>query len=72
VFYKGKFHQFFHHQRIGDPYLGPVHKEATKYKIPKDNSTTDDGAKAQLALQIRHLLVIVDKDQPGSPEKTKS
>ncbi len=50
VFYKGRFHQFFHHTRVEDPYLGPVYKEATEYKIPKDNSTTDEEAKDQLTL----------------------
>ena len=72
MFYKGRFHQFYHHSQTGDPYLGLVHKEATEYKIPKDDSTTDDRADTQLALQICHLLVIIDKDQPGSLEKAKN
>ena len=49
-----------------------MHKEATEYEIPKDDSTTDNRAEAQLALQICHSLVIIDKDQLGSPEKTKN
>src|SRR6266851_7826431 len=72
VCYKDKIHQFFHHTRIGDPYLGPVHKEATKHKITDHSSTIEDKEPAdQLALQIRNSLVIVDKEQPGSPERTR-
>jgi len=48
-----------------------VHKEVTEYEIPKDNSTTDKGAEDQLALQICNSLVIIDKQQPGSPERTR-
>ncbi len=50
MFYKGRFHQFFYHIWVGDPYLGPVYKEATEYEIPKDDSTTEEGAEDQLAL----------------------
>ena len=72
VCYKDKIHQFFHHTRIGDPYLGPVHKEATKHKITDHSSTIEDKEPAdQLALQIRNSLVIVDKEQPGSPKRTR-
>ena len=49
-----------------------MYKKATKYETTQDNSTIDNGAEGQLALQIRHSLVIIDKDQPGSPEKTKN
>ncbi len=69
--YKDWIHQFFHHARVGDPYLGPVHKEATKYKITNHGSTTEEDPKDQLALQIYNLLVIVDTDQPGSPSRTR-
>ncbi len=72
VCYKDKIHQFFHHARIGDPYLGPVYKEATKHEITNHGSTTEEEEPTdQLALQIRNSLVIVDKDQPGSPERSR-
>ncbi len=71
VCYKDKIHQFFHHTRIGDPYLGPIHKEATKYEITDHSSTTEEEPANQLALQIRNSLVIIDKEQPGSPERTR-
>jgi len=44
AFYKGRFHQFFHHIQVGDPYLGPIYKEVTKYEIPKDDSIIDEEA----------------------------
>jgi len=72
VCYKNKIHQFFHHTRVGDPYLGPVHKEATKHEIIDHSSTTEEEEPAdQLALQICNSLVIIDKEQPGSPERTR-
>ena len=72
VRYKDKIHQFFHHTRVGDPYLGPIHKEATRHEITDNGSTTEEEEPAdQLALQIRNLLVIVDPEQPGSPERTR-
>ncbi len=71
VRYKDKIHQFFHHTRIGDPYLGPIHKEATKYEITDHGSTTEEEPTNQLALQIRNSLVIIDPEQPGSPERAK-
>jgi len=72
VHYKDRIHQFFHHARIGDPYLGPVHKEATKHKITDHGSTTEEEEPTdQLTLQIRNSLVIIDKEQPGSPERTR-
>src|SRR5712671_897644 len=71
VFHKRRVHQFFHHPQIGDPYLGLVHKEATKYKITQNSSITDKEPEDQLAIQICKLLVIIDKDQPGSPKKTR-
>ena len=49
-----------------------VHKKATEYEIPKDNSTTDNEAKEQLTLQIHNLLVIIDKNQPDSLAKAKN
>ena len=71
VCYKDKIHQFFHHTRIGDPYLGPIHKEATKHEITDHGSTTEEEPTDQLALQIRNSLVIIDKEQPGSPKRTR-
>src|SRR5216683_1828652 len=71
VRYKDKIHQFFHHARIGDPYLGPIHQEATRYEITDHGDSTEDEAADQLALQIRNSLVIVDTEQPGSPARTK-
>jgi len=71
VHYKDKIHQFFHHARIGDPYLGLIHKEATKHKITDHSSTTEEEPTDQLALQIRNSLVIVDKEQPGSSKRTR-
>ncbi len=72
VCYKNQIHQFFHHARIGDPYLGPVHKEAMKHEITDHGSTTEEEEPAdQLALQIRNSLVIIDQNQPGSPKRTR-
>ncbi len=72
VHYKDKIHQFFHHARVGDPYLGPVYKEATKHEITDHGSATEDEEAAdQLALQICNSLVIADKDQPGSPKRAR-
>ena len=72
VHYKDKIHQFFHHARIGDPYLGPVHKEAMRHEITNHSSTTEEEEPTdQLTLQICNSLVIIDQDQPGSPERTR-
>ncbi len=71
VRYKDKIHQFFHHARVGDPYLGPIHKEATKHEISNHSSSTEEEATDQLALRIRESLVIIDLEQPGSPERTR-
>ncbi len=71
VRYKNWIHQFFHHTRIGDPYLGPVHKEVTRYEITDHGSTTEEEPEDQLTLQIHNSLVIIDPDQPGSPERTR-
>ncbi len=72
VRYQNRIHHFFHHTRVGDPYLGPVHKEATKYEITNHGSSTEeDDAAEQLTLQIRNMLVIVDPEQPGSPKRTR-
>ncbi len=70
VRYKDKIHQFFHHARVGDPYLGPIHKEATRYEITDHGDSTEDEAADQLALQIRNSLVITDTEQPGKPTQT--
>ncbi len=70
--YQNRIHHFFHHTRIGDPYLGPVHKEVTKYEITDHSSSTEeDDAVEQLAIQICNMLVIVNPEQPGSPERTR-
>ena len=50
VRYKNQIHQFFHHTRVGDPYLGPIHKEATKHEISDHSSSTEEEATDQLAL----------------------
>ena len=71
VCYKDRIHQFFHHTQVEDPYLGPVHKEATRYEITNYSSTTEEEPEDQLALQIHKLLVIIDPDQPGSPKRTR-
>src|SRR6266853_1496888 len=69
--YKDKIHQFFHHARVGDPYLGPIHKEATRYEITDHGNSTEDEAADQLALQIRNSLVITDTEQPGDTTGTR-
>jgi len=51
--------------------LGPIHKEATKYKITNNSAITDEETEDQLTLQICQSLVIVDKDQPESPKRTR-
>jgi hypothetical protein len=71
VFYQGKFHRFFHSETIGNPYLGLEHKEVNQYELFKDDATTEGSTKEQLTLQIYNLLVLIDKDQPGSPERTQ-
>ena len=71
VFYKKWVHQFFYHARVGDPYLGPVHKEATEYKVTNNSAITDEEPEDQLTLQIHQLLVIIDKEQPESLERTR-
>jgi len=43
----------------------------TEYKITNNGTITDEETEDQLTLQIRQLLVIIDKDQPGSPERTR-
>ena len=53
------------------PYLGAIYKEANKHEIFQDDSTTEEGAEDQLMLQICNMLVIIDKQQPGSPKWTK-
>jgi len=71
VFHKKWVHQFFHHPRVGDPYLGLVYKEVTEYKVTNNGAITDEEAEDQLTLQIHQSLVIIDKDQPGSPKRTR-
>ena len=71
VFHQGKFHRFFHSETTGNPYLGSEHKEANQYELFEDDATTEGSTEEQLALQICNLLVIIDKDQPGSPERTR-
>jgi len=74
VFHKDKFYQFFHSSITGNPYLGALLKEANQYEFQDNISTEDEedkGAKEQLTLQIRNLLVTIDQGQPGSPERTR-
>ncbi len=71
VFYKKWVYQFFHHPRIEDPYLGPIHKKATKYEVTNNSTITDKETEDQLTLQIYQSLVIIDKDQPESPKRTR-
>jgi hypothetical protein len=71
VFHQGKFHRFFHSETIGNPYLGSEHKEVNQYELFEDNATTEGSTEEQLTLQIHNLLVLIDKDQPGSPERTQ-
>jgi hypothetical protein len=71
VFHKEKFHQFYHSSTTGNPYLGAIHKQANNFKLFEDNSSTEAGADNQLTLQIRHSVVKIDQEQPGSPERTR-
>jgi hypothetical protein len=71
VFHQEKFHRFFHSETTGNPYLGVEQKEVNQFKLFEDNATTEGSTEEQLALQIRNLLVIIDKNQPGSPERTR-
>jgi hypothetical protein len=71
VFHQGKFHKFFHLEMTGNPYLGAEHKEVNQYELFEDDATTEGSTKEQLALQIYNSLVIIDKDQLGSPERTQ-
>ena len=47
VFYKDKFHQFFHSTTIGNPYLGMAIKEANQYKFQDDTSTEEEEQKSR-------------------------
>jgi hypothetical protein len=38
IWHQNKFYRFFHHWS-GNPYLGLIHTEASKYKLAQDNST---------------------------------
>jgi len=73
IFYKDKFHQFFHSTTTGNPYLGPTLKEVNQYEF-QDNASTEEeeqGAKERLTLQICNLMVKIDQGQPGSPERSQ-
>jgi len=71
VFHQGKFHRFFHSETTGNPYLGLELKEANQFELFEDGATTEGSTEEQLALQIRNSLVLIDKDQQGSPERTR-
>ena len=71
IYYKEKFHQFYHSTMIGNPYLGDVYKEANHFELFKDDSSTEVGANEQLTLQIYNSVVTLDLGQPGSPERTR-
>ncbi len=51
--------------------MGPIYKEATKYEVTNNSAITDEETKDQLTLQIHQLLVIINKDQPESPKRTR-
>jgi hypothetical protein len=72
VFHKDKFYQFFHLTTTGNPYLGALLMEANQYEFQDDVSTEEDeGAKEQLTLQIRNLLVTIDQGHSESPERIR-
>ena len=73
IFYKDKFHQFFHSTTIGNPYLGAVLKEVNQYKFQDNTSIEEEeqGTKEGLTLQICDLVVKIDQGQLGSPERTR-
>ena len=71
MFHQEKFHRFFHSETTGNPYLGTEQKEVNQFELFEDDATTEGSTKEQLALQIRNSLVIIDKNQPGSPERTR-
>jgi hypothetical protein len=45
-------------------------KEVNQFELFEDNTTTEGSTEEQLTLQIHNLLVIIDKNQPGSLERT--
>jgi hypothetical protein len=71
VFHQGRFYRFFHSEMTGNPYLGMEHKEVNQYELFEDNATTEGSTEEQLALQICNLLVLIDRDQPESPKRTR-
>jgi hypothetical protein len=72
IFYRDKFHQFFHSTTTGNPYLGAVLKEVNQYEF-QDNASTEEeqGTEEGLTLQIHNSVVKIDQGQPGSPERTR-
>jgi hypothetical protein len=70
VFHQEKFHRFFHSETTGNPYLGMEQKEVNQFELFEDDTTTEGSTEEQLALQICNSLIIIDKNQPGSPERT--
>ena len=73
VFYKDKFHQFFHSTTTGNPYLGAPLKEVNQYKF-QDNASTEEeeqGTKEGLTLQTCNSVVKIDQGQPGSPKRNR-
>jgi hypothetical protein len=70
VFYKDKFHQFFHSTTTGNPYLGAALKEVNQYEFQDDTSTEEEQGTEGLTLQIHNSLVKIDQGQRGSPERT--
>jgi hypothetical protein len=61
IFYKDKFHQFFHLTTIGNPYLGAAIKEANQYEFQDDASTEEEEQGSEgLTLQIRNSVVKID------------
>jgi len=45
-------------------------KEVNQFELFEDDTTTEGSTEEQLALQICNSLIIIDKNQPGSPERT--
>jgi hypothetical protein len=73
IFHKDKFHQFFHSTTTGNPYLRAVLKEVNQYEFQDDTSIEEQEqeTKEGLTLQICDLVVKIDQEQPGSPERTR-
>jgi hypothetical protein len=73
IFYKDKFHQFFHSTTTGNLYLRAVLKEVNKYKFQDDGSTEEEEQRAEEELyrSVTWWSKLI-KDNQEAPKEPKN